>query len=833
MIEIGRFESHDTGSRRARAPSRRPLARASGTPWHALLPAVLAGCLHAMGAGCALPAVPEEDLRAEAGEAARALTAAYPTGSMNARRRDFTMTVLDSGQILVAGGYDPAIAGTGAGNLDSAEIYDPATGAFVPTGSLVLRRARHTATRLFDGRVLVAGGLSGYEGVRSAELYDPATGTWTLTGDMVEHRFDHTATLLNDGRVLIVGGSGHGGVLRASAELYDPYTGTWSSAGTLAAARSMHAATQLPDHRVLVTGGYLDQMVRTETTEIFTPMTGVWQAGPPMLVPRSGHAATLLPWNLVMVTGDTGMSTLVELFDPYLDQWSAAGHLTESRFAHTATVAGEFLVVAGGIGELTQGSPEIVDRASIERFDLQTGAWLSDGVFTARSGHAAAVLPAGQVLFAGGASNTAGAMDSAEVYDPWQTCSPLTCSEAPDQCGVHPDGCGGTIDCGPCEPPPPGSCGHSEYETGAPLTWGCSECADTVCSVDSFCCTWGWDSICVAEAHDMCEPPSPDPGLCTEDTVALPPAGRLAIGPATSIVPLCNGEVLYGNRATNRIVRVDVTTGGEISSLALPGKPSVLEVDPDLGLLYVAMDSTAQVVEIDLGSGAMTTIPIQGQILDLAWAPGIGVLASTQLGSFDVRAAIIDGASDTFTLLGALQTFAHFIEYDPTRSQIITARKGLSPTRIERFAFDPQTGALTLLEGLNAGSNGQDLAISPDHGHLAHPAGGGNGAGYSIHDFYPGNLATTLGQWITGAYPTTASFRPDSAFVATSNRSQLAIFGVATHALAFSAAHDLSGCSYSTVQKVRWSRGGSAVYTLVTCGFDSDAGVILWNTPPL
>jgi hypothetical protein len=831
MIEIGRVESNHTGSRRDHAPARRPRAWPSGKQWRALLPAVLAGSLHAAGAGCVEPRPLEQDLHAAT---TQALTSAQPTGSMSARRRDFTMTALDSGQVLVVGGHDPAGAGTGFGNLDSAELYDPPSGAFFPTASLALTRARHTATRLWDGRVLVAGGVSGYEGVSSAEIYDPTTATWTTTGAMAEPRYDHTATLLDDGRVLVVGGAGMG-IPRATAELYDPYTGAWSSAGALSTARTGHASARLPDGRVLVTGGALEQGDRTATTEIFEPLDRVWYAGPPMEVPRSGHTATLLPWNVVMVAGDTGMSTLVEYFDPAFGQWSTAGYLAESRFAHTATVAGEFFVVAGGAGELTPGSNQIVDRSSIERFNLQTGGWLSDGALTARSGHAAALLPSGQILFAGGASDTAGALDSAELYQPAPMCSPLTCEDVGNQCGTFSDGCGGTIECGACEPPPPGSCAHSEYETGAPLTPGCSECAATVCSVDGYCCTYGWDGICVAEANDLCEPPGPPPGpgLCTQDTITLPAAGRLAIGPATSIVPLCNGELLYGNRSTNRIIRVDVLTGGEISSFALPGKPSVLEVDPALGLLYVAMDAAAQVVEIDLQTGAQTSIPVQGQILDLAWAPGAGVLASTQLGSFDVRAAVIDGASDTFTLLGALQTFAHFIEYDATRSQIITARRGISPTRIERFSFDPLTGALTLVEGRDAGSNGLDLAISPDDGHLAHPAGGGNGAGYTIHDFYPGGLATSAGQWSTGAYPTTASFRPDSAFVATSNRFELAIFSVASHALAFSAPHDLSGCSYSTVEKVRWSRGGSAVYTLVTCGFDDDAGLILWNAPPL
>ena len=54
--------------------------------------------------------------------------------------------------MLVAGGGDSS------GMLDSAEIYDPATGLFTATSSMSMGRDGHTATLLSNGAVLVAGG---------------------------------------------------------------------------------------------------------------------------------------------------------------------------------------------------------------------------------------------------------------------------------------------------------------------------------------------------------------------------------------------------------------------------------------------------------------------------------------------------------------------------------------------------------------------------------------------------------------------------------------------------------------------------------------------------
>jgi Galactose oxidase, central domain/Kelch motif len=259
------------------------------------------------------------------------------TGSMGTARYDTTLTLLDDGKVLLAGGdtvapsFNPSVA--------SAELYDPVTGSWTPTGSMGSARSGHTATLLRNGKVLVAGGSNDNDTLSyrlaSAELYDPGTGRWTPTHDMTEVRQSHTATLLLDGRVLVVGGSGVFAVepgqqlrqgISKTAELYDPTTGSWTAAGSLRAPLLGFTATLLPDGRVLVAGGLGNRDVLASTSaELFDPITGTWATTSDMIQGRAQHTTTLLPDGTVLVAGGisghdagqiTGWLASAELYDP-------------------------------------------------------------------------------------------------------------------------------------------------------------------------------------------------------------------------------------------------------------------------------------------------------------------------------------------------------------------------------------------------------------------------------------------------------------------------------------------------------------------------------------
>ncbi|MFL5351977.1 Kelch repeat-containing protein [Archangium sp.] len=286
------------------------------------------------------------------------------TGDALAAHRYHTMTKLPDGRVLIAGGGTCPITGA------TAEIYNPATGRWAPTGSLLTNRTHHAAVLLPSGKVLVMGGEDSNTGglLTSAELYDPATGTWTFTGAMGTARGDHTATLLPHGKVLVAGGGGADGGHLQSAELYDPATGTWTATGGLGAPRRFHTATLLPNGTVLVAGGGSDNAF-SASAELYDPATGTWAATDSMATPRRYHTATLLVTGKVLVAGGyhdyTGILTSSELYDPATQRWSPTVSMNVNRYSHTATLLSDGRVLAAG-GVSTQG------QSTSEWYGLET-----------------------------------------------------------------------------------------------------------------------------------------------------------------------------------------------------------------------------------------------------------------------------------------------------------------------------------------------------------------------------------------------------------------------------------------------------------------------------
>jgi hypothetical protein len=182
---------------------------------------------------------------------------------MHSGRIAQTATLLRDGRVLVAGGRGTSVTA-------AAELYDPKTKQFIPTGSLVVARYKHTAGMLPDGRVLIAGGSDERDwngAISSSEIYDPQSGHFTAAASLNDSRFKlpDVAEPVASGELLVAGGS-------KRVEVYDSHAGKFLVAsGQLSDSWHFMTETRLEDGRVLLAGGYANNDKATAETWIYRP----------------------------------------------------------------------------------------------------------------------------------------------------------------------------------------------------------------------------------------------------------------------------------------------------------------------------------------------------------------------------------------------------------------------------------------------------------------------------------------------------------------------------------------------------------------------------------
>ena len=339
-------------------------------------------------------------------------TSFYSSVPLRASRHGHTAVTLANGKVLVAGGRD------GFNILKTAETYDPSMSRFMFTpGSMNVERYRHTATRLLNGMVLLAGGQTANAITRSAELFDFTTGSFSYAKDaedniseMVVPRDAHTATRLVDGRVLIAGGMDGMGITN-TAEIYDSRSGKFTLLPvTMNAARAFHTATLLGDGKVLFVGGYNGEYLKS--AEVFNPVTNTFEPVSDMAEARSNHTATLLSDGMVLVAGGRNLETDVnelggldtaEIYDTSLGQFSETGNTMSSpRSYHTAVNfmddrdgINNRVIISGGFGPV--GSDEDMELRALNTSDIYTPGTrmftkASSSMNRARQGHTAILM---------------------------------------------------------------------------------------------------------------------------------------------------------------------------------------------------------------------------------------------------------------------------------------------------------------------------------------------------------------------------------------------------------------------------------------------------------
>jgi hypothetical protein len=544
------------------------------------------------------------------------------TGSMTSPRVSHTATLLPDGKVLVAGGRT-----TTNFAISSAELYDPATGLWIPTGSMTTARLAHTAILLPSGEVLVAGG---YEDdgtlppLASAELYDPNSGAWTPTGSMNTPRGSHMATLISggplSGMVLVGGGGAGAGVVLASAELYDPSTGVWSFTGSMTIARYFvqSSPTTLPDDSVLIVGGVTCCPVHYfNKAETYDSVTQQWTSTSSKTT-LANEETVLLPDGKVFVAGGTTGTQEnshnvpdAELFDPSTGTWAATASMSIDRYAHRLTLlaSGQVLVAGGSSGGWSNFNP----LSSAEVYDSIAGTWFLTGSMTdARFGHTATLLPNGQVLVAGGYGVSL-LLSSAELYTP-PSANPVPLISqplVPD--AIAPGGTGFTL-----------TVNGTGLVSGSVVNWNGSARATTFVSNSQLSASILASDIAIASTASVTVV-NPSPGGGLSNVVLLP------VSNASSSVSLDRSTYAAGTPASSSVLAEDFNKDGKFDL-------AVISLDAISILLGNGDGTFAPPVQYGAGNGPiyLTAGDFNGDgNVDLATADTVSLTISILLGNGD------------------------------------------------------------------------------------------------------------------------------------------------------------------------------------------------------
>ena len=215
--------------------------------------------------------------------------------SMAVARAGHTATISRWGAVIIAGG-EP----TG-----TVEAY-LTNGAFATLGKLSSPRTGYAVAAVPGHKILFIGGSVNGEPTASIEMFDADTNRLGPFGSMLTPRKNPGATVLYDGTVLITGGIDAFGNYLATTEILDPVAGQSTPGPALATARASHQSLLLPNNgQVLLIGGSGSDGPLA-STEVYAPWSGVLSATAGMHNARSAMASSLLRRGDVIVAGGTG-----------------------------------------------------------------------------------------------------------------------------------------------------------------------------------------------------------------------------------------------------------------------------------------------------------------------------------------------------------------------------------------------------------------------------------------------------------------------------------------------------------------------------------------------
>ncbi|MDF1764257.1 MAG: hypothetical protein P1U57_12685 [Oleibacter sp.] len=300
-----------------------------------------------------------------------------------------------------------------------------------------------------------------------------------------------------------------------------------------------------------------------------------------------------------------------------------------------------------------------------------------------------------------------------------------------------------------------------------------------------------------------------------DSSSAITGSGTDLLNATGDYLPLCNGYSILTEMNQNKILIRDLINGVTHAEYQLGNTPRKMALDEENNLLYVTHSISSVISRIDLATGNVSEIYMAGgaQSVAVSQTGDLFVAGSNKLFVMDSRFA---------TPVSEAAINGNNIIYNDATNRLITS--------YQNYFFNVANKTFTLEGSSNPGGSGSDcdyVVVSPDGEHGAMPCGGGNGAGYTIYDFSSHDPSVIFGEWNTGAYPSGAAFSPSNYYALLTNRFEVQLFSVDTHALVLK--FDPASCSYGDTRRLAVSTDGKVLLALTSCSYnDSGAAVMTW-----
>lgn len=365
-------------------------------------------------------------------------------------------TLLSTGQVLiVAGSENDAKNNSEGAESYRAAVWDPTgtTESSVVVQSLTYDVFCSGVAALPDGRALVVGGTSDYsfKGENRASIFDPASGRFVQSQSMVDGRWYATALALGDGRIMAISGLTLSGGTSRTVEIYDLTNAGagWTAPTSVPFTPPLYPRMALlPSGRVFYSG---QGSGSNANSWIFNPTTGSWTSSAPTTIDRTYGSTVILPLRPPNYTprvmnfgGGSPATRSTEIIDlsAASPSWTPGPNMSTGRIQMNAVILPNGKVLAEG-GSVNNESPDTPGKTA-DLYDPGTNTFSSAGAASySRLYHSTALLlPDATVMSMGSNPGPRGAYEAAiEIYSPpylFDANDRLITTDRPSITGISP-----------------------------------------------------------------------------------------------------------------------------------------------------------------------------------------------------------------------------------------------------------------------------------------------------------------------------------------------------------------------------------------------------------